>query len=87
MYNVKYCELVRKIKASATDIIIYRNAYQPEKLLQLFLEESRRCYYTLMSFPSSVVSVREQQAQRQNYDYFIHTMAEMMKKYAPEILK
>ena len=27
------------------------------------------------------------QAQRQNYDYFIHTMAEMMKKYAPEILK
>lgn len=85
MYKNIYCKPVKKIKVSTTDFIMSRKPYQPEQLLQLFLEESKRCYYTSMRFPSRVVGVREQQAQRQNYDYFVHTMAEMIKKYVPEI--
>lgn len=85
MYKNLYCKPVKKIKMSTTDLIMYKEAYQPEELLHLFLEETKRCYYTSMRFPSRVVSVREQQAQQQNYDYFVHTMAEMIKKYAPEI--
>lgn len=82
--NIFY-EPVKKLKIAPKEMIVKRKAYQPEQLLQLFLEETKRCYYTSMCFPSRVVSVREQQAQRQNYDYFVHTMAEMIKKYAPEI--
>ena len=85
MYNNIFYKPVKKIKVSAIDFIMSRKPYQPEQLLQLFLEESKRCYYTSMRFPSRVGSVREQQAQKQNYDYFVHTMAEMIKKYAPEV--
>lgn len=85
MYNNIFYKPVKKIKVSATDFIMSRRPYQSEQLLQLFLEETKRCYYTSMRFPSRVASVRERQAQQQNYDYFVHTMAEMIKKYAPEI--
>lgn len=51
----------------------------------LFVDEERRCHCTTMRFPSRVVSDREQEAQKQNYDYFVCVMAEMIKKYAPEI--
>lgn len=80
-----FYEPAKKLKIVPVDVILKREAYQPEQLLQLFLEETKRCYFTSMRFLSRVASVREQQAQRQNYDYFVHTMAEMIKKYAPEI--
>lgn len=80
-----FYEPAKKLKIVPVDVILKREAYQPEQLLQLFLEETKRCYYTSMRFPSRVASVKEQLAQRQNYDYFVHTMAEMIKKYAPEI--
>ena len=80
-----FYEPAKKLKIASTDMILKREAYQSEQLLQLFLEESKRCYCTSMRFPTRVTSVREQQVQRQNYDYFVHTMAEMIKKYAPEI--
>ena len=80
-----FYEPAKILKGVSTDMIVRREAYQPEQLLQLFLEETKRCYYTSMCFPSRVANVKEQQAQRQNYDYFVHTMAEMIKKYAPEI--
>ena len=85
MYNNIFYKPAKKITVSATDFIMSRKPYQPEQLFQLYLEETKRCYYTSMRFPSRVASVREQQAQRQNYDYFVHIMAEMIKKYAPEI--
>lgn len=87
MYNGIYCTPVKKIKVSVTDFIMYKDSYRPEELIQSFLEESRRCYYTSLSFPSRVVDSGVLQAQSQNYDYFIHTMAEMMEKYASEILE
>lgn len=85
MYNNIFYKPAKKITVSATDLIVSRKSYQPEQLLQLFLEETKRCYCTSMLFPSRVASVRERQAQQQNYDYFVQTMAEMIKKYAPEI--
>lgn len=85
MYKNILFKPAKKLRIVPTDMIMKREAYQPEELLQSFLEETKRCYYTSMRFPSRVVGVREQQAQQQNYDYFVHTMAEMIKKYAPEI--
>lgn len=40
----------------------------------------------IMHFPPQVTNAVEKQAQKMNYDYFIHTMADMMRKYAPELL-
>ena len=85
MYKIVYCKPDKKVKVSATDLIMSKKGYKAEELLKLFLEEAKRCYCTSMRFPSRVASVREQQAQRQNYDLFVNTMAEMIKKYAPEI--
>ena len=87
MYKNLYCKPVMKIKMSATDFLICKEAYKPEELLQIFLEETKRCYYTSMHFPSRVVSGSERQVHQQNYDYFVHTMADMIKKYAPEIIE
>lgn len=87
MCNYVYCKQVKKIKVFATNIIMSRNSYQVKELLNLFLDETKRCYCTSMRFPSRLVGVREQQVQRQNYDYFVRTMAEMIKKYAPEIIE
>ena len=85
MYKIVYCKPDKKIKVPATDLIMYKKGYKPEELLAVFLEEAKRCYCTSMRFPSRVVSVREQKVQRQNYDFFVNTMAELMKKYASEI--
>lgn len=85
MYKNMFLEPVKKLNIVPTEMIMKREAYHPEELFEMFLEETKRCYCTSLRFPSKVVSVREQQAQRQNYDYFVHTMAEMIKKYASEI--
>lgn len=85
-YTYVNCKPAKKIKVFSADIIMSRNTNQAKELFDLFIEEAKRCHYTSMHFPSRVVSVRERQAQQQNYDYFVHTMAEMIKKYAPEII-
>ena len=38
MYKNLYCKPVKKIKMSATDFIMYKEAYKPEGLLHLFFE-------------------------------------------------
>ena len=85
--NLYYLQSLGQKDMPVENMLVVRQAYEPEKLLDAFLRESERCYYTSLSFPSRVAERSVLQAQRQNYDYFIHTMAEMMKKYAPEILK
>lgn len=86
MYKNIYYKPTKKIKVSATDLVMYKKGYEPEKLLAVFLEEAKRCYYTSLSFPSKVVHGRERQAQQQNYDSFIGTLADLIKKYAPELV-
>ena len=85
--NFCYLQYLGKKVIPVEKMLVVRQAYEPEKLLDAFLKESERCYYTSLRFPSRVADGGVLQAQSQNYDYFIHTMAEMMKKYAPEILK
>ena len=85
--NLYYLQSLGQKDMPVENMLAVRQAYEPEKLLDAFLRESERCYYTSLSFPSRVADSSVLQAQRQNYDYFIHTMAKMMKKYAPEILK
>lgn len=85
MNKYVYYEPKNKIKVPIAEMIMSKKSYRAEELQNLFLEETKRHCYTTMHFSSRIVSVREQQAQRQNYDYFVHTMAEMIKKYASEI--
>lgn len=85
--NLYYLQPLGQKDMPVENMLAVRQAYEPEKLLDAFLRESERCYYTSLCFPSRIADSGVLQAQRQNYDYFIHTMAEMMKKYAPEILK
>lgn len=44
-------------------------------------------YYTSLKFPQEAENSVERQAQRMNYEYCVQTIAGLMKKYAPEILK
>lgn len=50
-----------------------------------FFSDEERHQTTAMHFPSKITEEKEKQAQKLNYDYFIYTMADLMKKYAPEI--
>ena len=85
--NLYYMQPIGQKVIPVENMLVVRQAYEPEKLLDAFLRESERCYYTSLRFSSRVADSSVLQAQRQNYDYFIHTMAEMMKKYASEILE
>lgn len=53
--------------------------------VSFFSEEERYCT-TVMHFPAKNVEDEIKQAQNLNYDYFVQTMADMIKKYAKEIL-
>ena len=44
-------------------------------------------YYTTLKFPPKAESGEARKAQEMNYEYCVQTMAGLMKKYAPEILK
>ncbi len=46
-----------------------------------------RGYYTTLKFPPKAESGAVRQAQEMNYENCVQTMAGLMKKYAPEILK
>ncbi len=47
----------------------------------------REAYPTTLRFPPMAAGDNEKQVQQLNYNYFIRVMAEMVQKYAPEILK
>ena len=86
MYEYIYRNSIKNEELSANDLIVSKSIPLNIDYSNLFVDEERRCYYTTMRFPSRLVSDREQEAQKQYYDYFVYTMAEMIKKYAPEII-
>lgn len=45
-----------------------------------------KCYRTVLRFPPEAADAKARQVQKLNYDSFIHVMAEVIQKYAPEIL-
>lgn len=51
-----------------------------------FHEPENSCYPTVLRFPPEAADTEARQVQKLNYDSFIHVMAEMVQKYAPEIL-
>ena len=65
------------------DVIISRQELWKEKKIGWLIERT----YTLMSFPHRIANITEKQVQKQNYDYFIHTMAEMVEKYQEKVGK
>lgn len=51
-----------------------------------FHEPESSCYPTVLRFPPEAADTKARQVHKLNYDSFIHVMAEMVQKYAPEIL-
>ncbi len=51
-----------------------------------FVSEEAQHNYTALRFPQKAEDYKGQQVQKMNYDAFIRTMAEMVKKYAPKML-
>lgn len=43
--------------------------------------------YPTLHFPEKPYAELEEKVQKQNYNYLVHTMADMIQKYAPEIQK
>lgn len=86
MYEYIYRNSIKNGEVSANDLIASKSTPMNIDYSNLFVDDEGQCYCTSMCFPSRVVSEREQKAQKQNYDYFVYTMAEMIKKYAPEII-
>ncbi len=56
-------------------------------ILPFFQKPEWNCYPTVLRFPPEAAVAKERQVQKLNYDNFIHVMAEVIQKYAPEILE
>lgn len=65
-----------------------RSVLKGIKLLipSFFHEPESSSYPTVLRFPPEAAGTKARQVQKLNYDSFIHVMAEMVQKYAPEIL-
>ncbi len=50
-----------------------------------FIGEEAQRSYTALRFPRKAEDYRTQQIQQMNYDVFIRTMADLIKKYTPKI--
>ncbi len=51
-----------------------------------FIDDALINACTFLRFPPKAEDYKGQQVQKMNYDTFIRTMAEMVKKYAPKML-
>ena len=80
--NTKILKVTNK-----SNIIGCQVTYKKCKMTAPFLSESERIACTTMRFASGTGDSVKAKAVAQNYENFIHTMAEMVKKYAPEILE
>jgi len=67
-----------EVKISLKDIIHKKLGNKNLFLNMKFAEDGE---YTAMKFPSKNAGNKEKKIQKQNYNYFIHTMAEMIEKY------
>lgn len=50
-----------------------------------FMDGEAQRTYTALRFPPKAEDYRGQQIQKMNYDIFIRTMADLIKKYIPKI--
>ena len=64
--------------------------YRTQEILfnkEIFFPKKQNSKTTIMSFPCIATNQQVRCVQKQNYEYFIYTMAEILQKYAPEILE
>jgi len=85
---IKKIDFANAIKKSDV-IYTHRSVFGKLKcpILPFFQEPERNCYPTGLWFPPEAAVAKERQVQKLNYDNFIHVMAEVIQKYAPEILE
>ncbi len=51
-----------------------------------FMDEEMRRTYTALNFPPKARDSKGQQVQQMNYNIFIHTMADVVRKYGPRLI-
>ncbi len=91
--DVKKIDIAKIIKNPA-ELEIFRPLYMNRPALKgikflipsLFHEPESSSYPTVLRFPPEAAGTKAEQVQNLNYDNFIHVMAEMVQKYALEIL-
>lgn len=60
--------------------------YSPDTLHSMrFMDGEAQRNYTALRFPRKAEDSKGQQIQKMNYDIFIRTMADLIKKYSPKI--
>lgn len=72
-------------KLFKTEVLLIRRNCKNKKFKAMFLNKQQLYSSTIMKFPNKSEKGNEAKVQKQNYDYFIHTMAELIKKYIVEI--
>ena len=83
MSNVAHIDISCDIEPAQSGDILFRNSSQ-QKIG--FMEPSSICQnYPTLHFPAAPHTKLEAQSQKQNYDYLVHTMAEMLQKYVSDI--
>ena len=91
--DVKKIDIAKIIKNPA-ELEIFRPLHMNRPALKrikflipsLFHEPESSSYPTVLRFPPEAAGTKAEQVQNLNYDNFIHVMAEMVQKYALEIL-
>lgn len=91
--DVKNIDFAKTIK-NPDELERFRPLYMSRPVLKglkflippFFHEPESSCYPTVLRFPPKAADTKARQVQKLNYDSFIHVMAEMVQKYAPEIL-
>lgn len=83
MDNKMYIDISCEIESAQSEDILFKHSKQ-QKFGFMEISSIYRNYPTL-HFPEKPLTKLEAQSQQQNYNYLVHTMAEMMQKYAPDI--
>ncbi len=86
--NYVYCDGRNGVIPKIVKILGYSiNPNRMEGLHNIrFIDDALMHTCTFLRFPPKAEDYKGQQVQKMNYDAFIRTMAEMVKKYAPKML-
>lgn len=70
-----------------TKLLAYRAIPYNKKVFRsmIFIDEEAQRNYIVLRSPRKAEDYKGQQVQKMNYDAFIRTMADLIKKYAPKI--
>lgn len=79
MLHIRNLDMISRV---TKEMIIYAK-YQENRVP--FIVPLKESFVTRLQFPSGYQGRIEKQAQQENYEMFVRIMADMVRKYAPEM--